>query len=763
MDSYPISNSGDGFKEQGRGEVMNDRTMGHTPQNQPDMAQPLIDLPLLLAIFRRRLKLFLGAALIVLALVAMITFQLTPKYQAHAELIIDPRESAGIDYQAAIAGLPLDNAAVDTEVEVINSRNIAEKITEKLRLNEDAEFNTALKEPSGISAFKTFLGSLFPSQIDDKLNADAEARIAWEKTVDRVMQAIDVEREGLTRVISIRFESEDPVKAADITNALVDQYLVSQLDDKFDKIKRENNYLADQLDGLRENVRLAEEAVETYRAETGLVSTDGGSLLSEQQISDLTAQLIVQKAELAEKQARLRDVKAKLDAGQSADTIGEVLSSTVIATLRGQQADLERRKSQLQTRYGARHPEMVKVQEEEDSLRSQIDLEVARIVSSLESEVSIARRKISTLEASLVDNKTELQANNVALVRLRELEREAQASREQLEFALSRFKETNQLADLTQADARIGARATIPTKAAFPNKPLNLVLGALLGAAFGAFLILLAEIFDNGLRTGDDVERTLDTPLITAVPALGMGLFGKVGDVKPQNFLVDKPLSAFAESYRTVRSSLMLGSGGQPRPRVLAVTSALSGEGKTVSTLCLGRICAMSGDRVIVIDCDIRRRILSGSLEGIDKGLTEVLRGEAPLKEVIRKDAKTAMHIIPVAAPQSDVADLFGSKAFDALLAKLKSHYDLIILDTPPVTAVADTRTIVTAADAVLLVVRWRDTPVKVARAARKVLASLPTPMVGAVLTQVNAKEQSQYGYEGSDKYYTENAKYYHN
>ncbi len=765
MDSYSAEDL-----HKGHG-PMNHNQMIEAPSQNPSAFQnmgegwgrALIDLPLLLAIFRRRMKLFLGAALLVLAVVVMVTLQMTPKYQAHAELIIDPRESAGVDYQAAVAGLPLDNAAVDTEVEVMKSRAIAEKVMDKLSLGDDPEFNRALEEPVGFAKLKKTVRGLFPSQVNKHLDENIAARIEREKTVDRLIKATSVEREGTSRVISLRFESEDPVKAATITNAFVDQYLVSQLDAKFEEIQRENNYLAEQLESLRDNVREAEQAVEAYRAETGLVSTQNGSLLSEEQISELNGQLIIQKAELAEKEARLNNVKSKLDSGESADNIGEVLSSPVIGGLRAQQADLERRKSELQTRYGPRHPQIIKIQQEEEGLTRQIEQEVARIVSSLESEVNISRQKVRTLESSLNANKVELQENNAALVRLRELEREAEASREQLEFALSRFKETSQIADLTQADARIGARATIPTKTAFPNKMLNILLGTILGGAIGAMLVLLAEIFDNGLRTAEDIEHSLSMPMITAVPMLGQGLFGKAGDVAPQNHLVDKPLSAFSESYRTIRSSIMLGRDGLPRPRVLAVTSAMSGEGKTVSTLCLGRICALSGDRVIVLDCDVRRRILSDSVPSFENGLLEVLRGQAPLKEVIRKDAKTTMHMVPVSASVQDGADLFGSPAFDALLAKLKSHYDLVILDTPPITAVADTRTIISVADAVLMVVRWRETPIKIARAARKILASLSTPILGAVLTQVNAREQSQYGYEGSSAYYTENAKYYHN
>ena len=722
----------------------------------------LIDLPMLWAVFRRRMGLFFGAAVTVLALVTLITFQMTPKYLATADVLIDAREKKAVDIAAMISGLPADSAAVDTEVELIRSRTIAEKVTVKEGLYEDPEFNIALREKSGLAALKGSITSLFPSQMSDTLDPEAQARIAREKTVNRVMDNLRVERAGTTYMIRMGFESENPEKAARIANAFAGQYLVHQLDAKFDFIRRNKEHLNDRLAELQEEVRAAEAKVEQYREENGLFES-GGATLTEQQISDINRQLIEQRAELAERRARLTSVNNQLSSGIGATSISEVLSSPVIGELRAKQADVSRRKSELATRYGPKHPEMQKVEREETELQSQIDGEVSRIVASLEGEVNIARQRVNALESSLANMRNELAGNNKALVGLKELERQAEASRAIYESFLGSFKETSEQEALTESDAEIASGAAIPTSPNFPNKLLNIALGFILGGGIGALLVMLAEIFDNGLRTAEDIERTLNTDLVTAIPTISQGLLsGPAGKLVPQDYLVEKPLSSFAEAYRTVRSTILLGNGAQGKPKVVALTSALSGEGKTVSSLCLGRICAMSGDKVIVIDCDARRRILSGEVEGIKTGLLEVLSGTGSLKEAVRKDAKTNLHILPVSGAQEGVADVFGSNAFDSLINKLKTKYDLIILDTAPVTAVTDTRTVISAADLVLLMVRWRTTPVKIARSAKKILESLPTPVLGAVLTQVDAREQSQYGYEGSYAYYQSHQKYYH-
>ncbi len=722
----------------------------------------LIDLPMLWAIFRRRMGLFFGGAMTVLALVTLVTFQLTPKYVAEATVLIDTRQKQAVDISAIYSGVSADSATVDTEVELISSRVISQRVTRKLDLYSDPEFNPSLKEESGLSGIKLFVRNLFPSQVN--VNGDTEelARMAEEKTVNNVMSNLSVERAGMTYLIAIRFESEDRAKAAMIANAFADQYLVRQLDAKFEFIRRSRTHLSERTDELQEGVRIAEAAVEQYREEYGLFES-GGTSLTEQQISDVNAQLIIQRANLAERRARLTSVKSQLDSGVGGESIAEVLSSPVIGQLRAQQADLTRRKSELATRYGEKHPEMQKTIREEGDLQIQIESEITRIVASLESEVNIARDKVGSLEISLNARRGELAENNKALVKLRELERQAEASRSIYESFLNSFKATSEQEALTESDSEVVSSAVIPTNPAFPNKLLNILLGLILGAGFGAMLVALAEIFDNGLRTADDIERNLNTSLITAIPTLSHGLLAGDGTTMvPQDYLVEKPLSSFAEAYRTIRSSVLLQSNSRAKPKVIALTSALSGEGKTASSLCLGRICAMSGDRVIVIDCDARRRILSGSVVGVETGLLEVLSGKSQLKNSIRKDSKTNLHILPLSGAQDDIVDVFGSNAFDSMISKLKTKYDLIILDTAPVTAVADTRTIINAADSVLLMVRWRQTPAKIARSATRILAGLSTPVHGAVLTQVDAKSQTQYGYEGSYAYYSSHQKYYH-
>ena len=712
-----------------------------------------LDLPGLWAMFRRRFRLFLAALVATVASVVIVTWQLTPLYEAQSRVIINSRETQALDFTSIIAGISPDAAAVDTEVEVIVSRKAAAAVADDLDLWTDPEFGDAGPREPGL------LDRVIPAQLR---RPPPDPALARERTMERLLAAVRAERAGITYAIQLTATSREPAKAARIANAFAEQYLTDQLDQKFETYERVNTYLADAATRAGAEMRAAGDAVEAYRVETGLLSAEG-TLLSEQQVSDLQAQLVVQEADLEERRAKLTTVQRRMELGAGPEAVSAVLASPVIVTLRSKMADLTRQKAELQTRYGPLHPQIDKVNSEIADAQGQIASEAERVVSALENEVRIQENRVAALRQRIRALEDELGTDNAALVRLRELEREAEVARLNWQTLRTRSRETAQLTELAEPDARVADPAAIPTAPAFPNKALNLFLGVLLGVGAGGLAVTLAEVFDNGMRTGEDVERHTDARLISMIPELAPG---KLTDGRPpQDYLVDKPLSAFAEGYRTVRSALALQA--EDGPKVVAVTSAVSGEGKTVSALCLARIAALSGDRAVLIDCDVRRRVLSqmvlaeaGEADEA-RGLAEVLTGRVPVRTAIRRDALTELDVLPVSEDRSGTGDLFGSNRFGALLDRLRQDYDLIVLDTAPLTAVADTRLAVRAADVAVLFVRWKETPVPLVRAAAKVLAETGTKLAGAVLTRVDLRAQAGYGYEGSSRYYTRHGKYY--
>jgi len=281
-----------------------------------------------------------------------------------------------------------------------------------------------------------------------------------------------------------------------------------------------------------------------------------------------------------------------------------------------------------------------------------------------------------------------------------------------------------------------------------------------LGLAGGVAAAFLLEALDNGLATSDDVERYLGVPNLGAVPQLQSTIDGKSTSLSPEKYVVEKPLSAFAEAFRNLRASILLSKVDTP-VKVVAITSALPGEGKTTTSFCLGRSMAMSGSKVLVIDCDLRRRGINRLL-GADPevGLVEVLQG-ADLERALVLDAASGAWFLPLAHSQHNPKDLFGSAAMDHLIDRLRARFDVILMDTSPLLPVADGRMLASKADAVVYLTRWRKTPRKAVKAAFALLTSVRADVIGVVLTQVDVREQAKHGYGDAGYYYHSYRKYY--
>ena len=738
-----------------------------TPASSDDAA--FVDLRAVLNMIRRRFWVLLGVAALVFAIAVIVTFLATPRYTARAQVALEMRESQVVDFEAVLSGLPPDSAMVDTEVEVLRSRTLAGEVIDDLDLANSPEFNPRLRRPGPLDRLRESvderLSALLPGQVVDLMDSDAEddpSITERELVVNQLLAAMQFRRTGMTYVIDIAATSRAPHLARDIANSYAEQYLVSQLEAKYRATERANAWLNERVATLREEVRNREAAVARFREEAGLLDAEGASL-TEQQISDVSAQLVLSRAELAEAEARLRSVQAQLNRGASADTISEVLDSSVIRDLRSQQAAIIQRRGELSSRYGPRHPSVITIEREQADLDLQIEREIDRIVTNLSNDVDVARERVRSLEQSEARLRQELAGNYGSLVRLRELERDADASRTLFQSILERFQQTSEQQSLTESDARVVSEAALPNRPSSPKVPLNLAIGLVLGGVCGAIAVVIAEILDNGLQVDRDVEVKLDQPHIASIPQVKPGLLSAVAGrpVSPVEYIVRKPLSGFAESFRAVRAAIRLNSLDRP-VKVVAVTSALPGEGKTTVSICLGRIAALADSRVLVVDCDLRRRRLSAELvPDVPAGLLEVLNGDADLAATVVTDTRTGLDILPLSRLKFTPRDVFGSQAFADLLDRLGDSYDLVILDTAPVTAVADTLTIASRSDGIVFAARWRKTPVTLIRNALKTLLHARANVLGVVLNDVDFSAMARYEGGAFGAYYPSYREYY--
>ena len=737
------------------------------PEGRPAAgAAAPIDLPRVLASFRRHLRLFITVTVVVVAAVAFMTLRATPRYTSTATLVIDEHTPDVLHLntltpqEAEQQTGSSDSSAVDTEVEILKSRALASKVVDQFHLDQDPEFNGALHRRGRLAFLSDFITGedSTPGANDPAVAKQRE----YQRVVDAVMSDLAVTRAGQSYTIDLAFTSFVPSKATAIANAFAQNYLTEGLDAKFDASHSATGWLDGRLADLRQQVVTADTAVEQYKIANNLMSAQGATL-TEQEISSLDNQLATARSEDAEQDARLKTAQRQLAAGSNGDDVGEALSNPVIQTLRAQRSQASAHLADLRAHYGEKYPDVVKARRALADIDNQIQVEIQRIISNLKALSEVAHTRTASLASTANQTRGSLAGNNRAMVRLDELQRDDEAARAIYDGFLARYKETIAKEGIQQSDARMVSPAKIPTSASKPNKKLDLIIALVLGLVSGVLAVLLSELLARGISNSAEVEEVLGLPAVGEIPTLASTLDLKVGRPMrrpdPVAYVVAKPLSRFAESFRNLRTSLLTSRPGHA-VKVIAVTSALPGEGKTTTALCLARTIALSGSAVVLVDCDLRQRSINRILPTEPTvGLLEVLNGTASLQEALVRDEASGALVLPLAKSAFTPRDMFGSEAMAVLLGELRRHFEVVLLDTAPILAVADTRVLCPQADAVLLLTKWRRTSRKAVESALHGLSS-ETFIAGVALTQVNVREQALAG-EGAAHYYRAYRKYY--
>tara|TARA_R110000824_G_scaffold390760_2_gene587431 strand:+ start:99572 stop:101818 length:2247 start_codon:yes stop_codon:yes gene_type:complete len=731
-----------------------------SPYADPAAEEQSIDIGAIIRFIRRRIVLIAGIGFSLTLLAALVIYQLTPRYTATALLYLNPPQQNVIDFEAVLSGGGNDSAAIGSEIELIRSRTLARQVIIELNLMNDPEISP-IEETSWFSP-RAWIADIFaePSEVTSE-EVDA---LRMNQAIERLIDMQTVAQRPSTRLIEVSITSEDPKKAANISNALVDAYTNSQIEAKFEATQQANVWLAKRLDELGEQLQDSERAVEVYRSQNGLQKS-GDVTLNDQQLSELNVQLILARADAAAKRAKYDRAQQILSGRGNIESVSDVLQSSTISSLRSQQAELARQQADLSTKYGPRHPSILNIDAQRRDINRQISAEVQRIVGGISNEVTVADSRVKALEQSLDQMQNRAGVDNQAEVRLRELERQASANRTVYEAFLNRFKETGQQQDLQTADSRVISRAIAPMNPSYP-KTNRLLLGALaVSFMLGGSVAFLLELLDNGITTPARIESALGVPLLVSIPMIPVEKSPDGTLLKPAEYILQKPLSAYSEATRSLRSTLALSNVDTP-PKVILFTSSLPDEGKTTTSVSFARAAAQSGRKVLLVDCDLRHpsvhKLLSTG-EPPKLGLVEVLAGNCSFAEAMLDDPETGLHYLSVAKGTVNPPDVLGSEQMRNLVARWRDLYDLIILDSPPVMPVVDSRVLGHLADKTVFIVRWQNTPHDAARTAMKELRHAKVDVVGAVLTLVDTASQAKYGYGGSGYYYGKYSRYYSN
>ena len=713
----------------------------------------------------RRKGIILGTSTILTTLAALYIFQLTPRYTAEAYIVVDTRQSKVVDVEAVLSGVSVGNDTIRTEIEVIRSRSLARKTIAELGLDSDPEFNGARPQPGGVAQLldprrhipEEWLAVFFGPSDDENLTQEREADSKQARVTNAFLAALSVAPQHGSRVIKLAFASESPRKAAKIANTLADYYIVSQLEVKFEATQTASKWLSERLEGLREQLAVSEKAVEAFRNESGLLR-GRDAVLAAQDVSELSTQLVVERTKLAESEAMLHHMESLLNSPGGIESVSVVLQSPLIQRLREQEAQLEGKVAELFVTYAERHPKIINARAEVADLREKIKGEIAKIGRGLRNEIVVARAREAGLNRRLTELKSEVALLNRTGVQLRALEREADANRLLFETFLIRLKETTAQESFQQSDSAILSRADVPEIPSFPNKRRLLLLSLLGAVSLGVLLAFAIEKLDRGFRSMEQVLQMMGAAPLGLVPALkGLRRLGKT----PSAYILEKPASAFSEAIRSLRTSILLADAGG-RPKVIMIASALVQEGKTTVTVSLARLQASVGDKVVVVDCDLRRSAVHKEFGfRSSPGLVEVLAGEVSLDDVMQRDPVSGADVLVAGGRAPSPAELLGSAQMKELLNKLSQSYDLVIVDSAPVVAVSDTRALSRVVDKTVFLVRWADTPREVATAALRQLVDAGADVIGVMLSMVDVRKHARYGYSDSGTYYGSLRKYY--
>ncbi len=389
-------------------------------------------------------------------------------------------------------------------------------------------------------------------------------------------------------------------------------------------------------------------------------------------------------------------------------------------------------------------------------MRFEAEAERGRVRLGFETER--LRSQAASVRESIAGLERKLDEQSKALVQLRQLQREAEASRLIYEFFLSRLKETSVQEGIQRPDARILTEAEPPGAPSSPNRGMTLAAGGGSGIALALVLVFLVDRLNIAFRTTDELERRTGQAVIGTIPMVPVSRQRAI-----LQYLVEKPTSSFAESVRNLRTSILLANVDSP-PQVIMVTSSLPGEGKTTVCVSLAQISEALGKRVLLVECDIRRRTFRYCFDLPDGGggLLSVLSGARQLDDVIHVDQATGLHVLPGEESSVNAADIFSSHRFAEFIGEMRRHYDFIFIDTPPVLAVPDARVIAKIADAVIYCVRWNRTARETVVEGLRFFAQINVRIAGMVLSQVNVNKMARYGYSGYG-YYRGAARYYNN
>jgi len=669
----------------------------------------------------------LTVAIVLTTLAGIVSFRMQPVYEATARLAVEA-ETSEIQSFEDLYHITTTDAFLQTQVNILQSDNLAWQTIEKTGLGENAEFGSVAQ----------------PGEAGHDPNVEQ----------NRLLRAfrghLRVELMHNSHMIQVTFESTDPKLAARVANALVSNYTEYSFHTKYDATRQASGWMEQQLDELKAKVEKSQQALVDYERQNAIVNLSDKQNVVEQRLADLSKDLTNAQTDRLQKQALDEQVRA------NESRVALLAQSELLEKLEEKAAELKTQYADAQEQYGPNFPKLVRLHDQVIEIQSLVEKERARVVGRIRHDYEVALAREQLLGAAVATEKLEV---GKLLIQHNLLQREFETNQQLYDKLLQRLKDATALAGLRATNIHAVDRALVPSVPVRPKKLLNLGIALLAGTLVGITLAFVEEGLDNSIDNAEDVERLIGSPTLAIVPSanLSRSSSGWLKNRRRRRMthdgavalaVLNQPSSAFTESYRALRTAILLSTAPRP-PQALLVTSPQPNEGKTCTTMNLAMALAQRGGRVLIIDGDLRKPGVARHL-GLDNGvgLSSLLTGAHSVEQALRKCGLVPnLWVLPAGPTPPNPAELLSSPTMEEVMRGLRLHFDHLVVDSPPLLVVTDATLLSTLVDGVILVVESGATVRGALVRAQRVLESAGGKILGAVLNKVDLGLDGHYYY----------------
>lgn len=677
-------------------------------------------------VLRRRWRSIACASIIGVSLAGAIGYMIPPRYTAKAQIVIDPPANQGV---------VIDDAAIETRVEVLMSRSHLQSIQESLPDDLIPEHDR--------NWLTTWVATLAGTFLKGN-NEEEESK--GPLSIDEIEKNINAYKERRSRVIAVTFTWPNPNVAAAVANHAVQLYIDEAIEKGRAYQEKTIKSLEERVPKAREEVESVEARLQSYRGTYGASEANRINLI-DQQIADLYRQLALARSDLVSRQTQLTTLRELQQREDGTPSLIEALHDPFLKQLYPgtlDQANPDREEGPLQAEQAG---DAQTSGERQQGARGRIEQSVEKILLRLTGDVDLFDARVRNLQQRLTTLQNASNKAREPEMQLRELQREATASAEAYQNLLRRVQDLREQSAF-QPDTRIVSLASAPEHPSSLNPILFTLPALVLSFVFGGMAAVVFEKLDQTIRSEKDVNDTLGLPCIGLIPQL-KGL----GKLRPYQYLRQHPFAPFTEAIRSLTVSTLKQSWNENKTKAILVTSSAAGEGKTALAISLAAYAALLKQRVLLIDLDLRNPGILAELKGESNGgILEVLQGRAP-EEIVKHHDELGIDYLPLPSKSVDPLALLANNKVPDLLAQLREKYDCIIIDSAPLLGVTESRLLISAVDEVVFAIRWGNTKREVAQNALNAVRYLE-PLgrdlayrVSVVITRVDIKKHARYRY----------------